>query len=162
MHKILRSDPQRYLQIVNGWIADNPKNSSAWFSRHLAWMGMGEPRRALDDLNTVIELEPTPISFLSRGLVHRQLGEYRKAIEDYNRGEAINPALWEADALGLLYQADTHAHLADVATALAYCARLPDDFWTPGLNGAPGGGKAEIADQLRRIAEDARRSPRRT
>jgi len=59
-------------------------------------------------------------------------------------------------------QGDLGEVMADVATALAYCARLPDDFWTPGLNGAPGGGKAEIADQLRRIAEDARRSPRRT
>jgi hypothetical protein len=47
--------------------------------------------------------------------------------------------------------------LRDEASALDCCARLPDNFWTPGLDGAPAGGKAEIADELRRIAADARR-----
>jgi tetratricopeptide (TPR) repeat protein len=156
MHKILHEDPQRYLRIVNGWIAKDPRNSRAYFSRHFVWMDSGEPRRALEDLNKVIELEPTPMSFLSRGHVYRHLSEYEKAIEDYNRGEAIDLALWEADAVGLLYQADTHARLGDETAALAYCARLPNDFWTPGLGGAPAGGKTEIADKLCRIAAEAR------
>lgn len=75
LHKILRSDPQRYLRIANRWLADNPNNLSAYFSRHYGWMQIGEPRRALEDLNKVIELRPTPISFLSRGEVYRHLGE---------------------------------------------------------------------------------------
>lgn len=58
---------------------------------------------------------------------------------------------------GLFYQADTHARLGNESNALAYCARLPDDFWTPGVYDAPGGTKAEVADKLRRIAADARR-----
>ena len=69
----------------------------------------------------------------------------------------MNPKEWEDAAITLLYQADTHAHLGDEAAALSCCARLPNDFWTPGLNGAPGGGKADIADMLCRIAADARR-----
>jgi len=160
MHKMLRSDPQRYLRIVNEWINKNPANSHAYFDRHFAWMQMDEPRRALEDLNTAIGLksEPDPMSFWSRGLVYRHLGEYEKALEDFDRGEAINPKRWEEDIVfGLLYQADTHARLGNEASALAYCARLPDDFWTPGVYGAPGGGKADIADKLRRIAADARR-----
>ena len=160
LHKLLRSDPQRYLRIVNEWIRDNTRNFNAYFSRHFAWMEIGEPQRALDDLNKVIELEsePDPMSFWSRGLVYRHLGEYEKALEDFDRGEAINPKRWEEDIVfGLLYQADTHARLGNEASALAYCARLPDDFWTPGVYGAPGGGKADIADKLRRIAADARR-----
>ncbi len=41
--------------------------------------------------------------------------------------------------------------------ALKYCWKLmPDDFWTPGFEGAPGGGKAQIADELRRRAAQAR------
>jgi len=159
-HKILRADPQRYLRIVNEWISKNPTNSDAYFSRHQAWMHVGEPRRALDDLNKVIELErePDPMSLWSRGLVQRHLGEYEKALEDFDRGEAIDPKRWEEDIVfGLLYQADVHARLGNEAGALAYCARLPDDFWTPGVYGAPGGGKTEIADKLRRMAADARR-----
>jgi tetratricopeptide (TPR) repeat protein len=159
-HKILRADPQRYLRIVNEWISKNPANSEAYFSRHLAWMRVGEPRRALDDLNKVIgfEGEHEPMFFWSRGLVHRHLGQYEKALEDFDRGEAIDPKRWEEDVVfGLLYQADVHARVGDEAAALAYCARLPDNFWTPGVYGAPSGGKADIADKLRRIAAEARR-----
>jgi hypothetical protein len=54
LHKILRSDPQRYLSIVDEWIQDNPENPHAYFDRYLAWMKVGEPLRALGDLNKVI------------------------------------------------------------------------------------------------------------
>ena len=159
-HKILRSDPQRYFRIVNEWIRENPANLHAYFARHHAWLHLGQPRRALEDLDTVIRLAPEPdaITLFSRGLVHRRLGEYEKALEDFNNAEAINPKGWdEGIVFGLLYQADTHARLGHEAAALDCCARLPDDFWTPGVYGAPGGGKAEIADELRRVAADARR-----
>ncbi len=157
LHKIRRRDPQRYLDIVNKWITADPKNTDAYFSRHFAWIDIGEPQRALEDLNRVIELEPDRMSLLSRGNVYRHLGEYQKALKDYDRGEALDPAAWQADVLGLLYQADTHARLGNEAAALACCARLPDDFWTPGLDGAPSGDKMQITEQLRRIAADAQR-----
>lgn len=159
LHKLRRSDPQQYLRIVNRWIEANPKNSSAYLSRHFVWLALGEPRRALDDLDKVIELEqkPHPISFMSRGDVYRHLGDYEKAIEDYNRGEAIDPKEWQDSAVGPFFQADTYARLGNEAAALACCARLPDDFWTPGFDGTPGGSKTEIADELRRRAARARR-----
>jgi tetratricopeptide (TPR) repeat protein len=159
VHKLLRSDPQQYLQIVNKWIDESPTNPHAYYDRHFAWMHMGEPERALEDLTKAIELEreTEPMSFLSRGQVYRHLGEYEKALKDYSRGEAINPTQWLEDAFGLLFQADTYARLGNETAALACCARLPNDFWTPGLNGAPRGSKGEIADKLRRIAGEARR-----
>ena len=160
-HEILRSHPERYLRIVNEWIAKDPGNSDAYFDRHLAWMHMGEPKRALEDINTAIQLKskPSPLSLFSRGLVHRRMGEYETALKDFANGEAIDPEKWEKDIVfGLLYQADAHACLGNEQAALSYCARLPDDFWTPGVYGAPGGDKAEVADALRRIAADARRN----
>ena len=156
LHKILRSDPESYLRIVDEWIQDNPENPHAYFDRHLGWMKIGEPRRALSDLNRVIELKPDMVSFLSRGEVHRHLGEYEKALLDFDRGESIDPIEWQGTAFGPLYQADTYARLGNEAAALAYCARLPDDFWSPGVDGAPAGGKAEIGGELRRIAAEAR------
>jgi tetratricopeptide (TPR) repeat protein len=158
LHRILRTDPQRYLRIVNSWIEINPRNAHAFWERHLGWMKTGEPRRALEDLDKAIELDPDPVAFRSRGEVHRHLGEYDKAVEDFSRGEAIDPRQWEDDVFGLYFQADTHARLGNEAAALACCARLPDDFWTPGIHGAPGGGKADIADTLRLTAAAARRS----
>jgi len=159
-HKILRSDPQRYLRMVNGWIEENPANLHAYFDRHLVWIKLGEPRRALDDLNKVVEFEstPDPMSLMSRALVYRHLGEYEKALEDFDCAEAINRQGWEKNIVfGVLFQADTHARLGNETAALTCCTRLPDDFWTPGIYGAPGGDKAEVADKLRRIAADARR-----
>ena len=160
MHDMLRSDPQRYLSVVNGWIRDDSANTDAIFSRHFVWMHVGMPDRALADLNNVIEHESEPdvMSLLSRGLVYRRMGQYEKALEDFDRGEAINPKEWERDVVfGLLYQADAHARLGNENAALACCARLPNDFWTPGIDGAPGGGKAEVADKLRQIAANVRR-----
>lgn len=157
LHKILRSDPQRYLRIVNEWIQDNPENPHAYFDRHFGWMKVGEPLRALEDLTKVIELKPDMVSFLSRGEVHRHLGEYEKALEDFDRGEGIDPVEWRGTAFGPLYQADVHARLGNESAALACCTHLPDDFWTPGIHGAPSGGKADIAAELRRMAAEARR-----
>jgi len=157
LHRLLRADPQEFLRIVNEWISENPKNDRAYFDRHFAWMDLGEPQRALDDLNKVIELAPEPVAFIMRGEVYRFLGEYEKAVVDYAHAEALDPAEWQDNGFCLLYQADTHAHLGNEAAALACCARLRDDFWTPGMNNTPSGGKAEIADKLRLIAAHARR-----
>ncbi len=159
MHKILRKDPQRYLQIVNDWIRENPENSHAYYSRHLGWMRVGEPRRALEDLSKCIELVPDQAAFEARGRVHRHLGEYEAALQDYLQGEALDPALY-AEGHSLLYQADCHARLGDETAALTCCARLPDDFWTPGPFDAPAGDKAAVADKLRAIATEARRGRR--
>jgi tetratricopeptide (TPR) repeat protein len=157
LHKLFRSDIARYLQIVNGWIAENPNNSHAYFDRHFVWMKLGDPQRALDDINKTIELEPEPVAFTMRGEVHRFLGEYQKAVADYAHAEALDPDDWQDNGFALLYQADCYARLGDETAALAYCERLREDFWTPGLEGAPSGGKAEIAQKLREIAAAARR-----
>jgi hypothetical protein len=34
LHEIRRSDPQRYLKIVDGWLSDNPESRQAYFDRH--------------------------------------------------------------------------------------------------------------------------------
>jgi tetratricopeptide (TPR) repeat protein len=157
LHELLRSDTKRYLQIVTGWIAENPANSHAYFDRHMAWMKLGEPQRAIADLDMAIQLDPKPARFWARGDVYRRIGKYERALEDLDRAEAINPAQWTEDAFGLLVQADCHARLGNEAAALAHCARLHDDFWTGSIEGAPGGSKAEIAQKLRQIVADTRR-----
>ena len=158
LHEFARTDPQRFLEIVDEWLKENPRNFRPYLRRHFVWSDMGEPRRALADMDKVVELAPTQAAFCCRGAVYRKLGEHAKALADFRRGEAINPREWEGAAITLLYQADSHAHLGDEASALDCCARLPENFWTPGLDGAPAGGKDEIAVELRRIAADAQKS----
>jgi tetratricopeptide (TPR) repeat protein len=157
LHQLRRSNLPHYFEIVNEWLQENPDNFHAYFRRHFAWSDMGEPRRALDDLTKVVELAPTQAVFCARGRVFRQLGEHENAVADFHRGEAMDPKEWSDAAITLLYQADSHARLGDVTSALDCCARLPDDFWTPGFDGAPGGNKTEIATELRRIAANVRR-----
>jgi tetratricopeptide (TPR) repeat protein len=162
LHELRRADPQRFLEVMNEWMRENPKNFHPYVTRHFVWRDLGEPRRALDDLDKVIELAPSQGAFCLRGRIYRQLGEHANALADFHRGEAINPKEWEDQGITMLYQADSYAHLGDEARALDYCSRLPNDFWTPGLDGAPGGGKAEIAVELRRIAAAARGGGSRT
>jgi tetratricopeptide (TPR) repeat protein len=152
-----RANPERYLEIVNEWLRQNPRNAQAYFRRHFVWLDFGHPQRALDDLNQVIALTPTLAAFYARGIVHRRLGDHEAALADFRRGGAIDPQEWEDAGITLLDEADSHARLGNEASALHCCARLPDNFWTPGLDGAPAGGKAEVADELRRIAAEARR-----
>jgi tetratricopeptide (TPR) repeat protein len=158
--ELRRADPQRFLKIVDEWIQENPRNFRPYFRRHFVWSDMGEPRRAMADLDKVIELAPSQAAFCARGMIYRQLGEHANALADFRRGETIDPKEWEGAMITLLYEADSHAHLGDEASALDCCARLPDDHWTPGLDGAPAGNKAEVAAELRRIAADARRKGR--
>jgi tetratricopeptide (TPR) repeat protein len=153
-----RADPHRFLEIVSDWLRENPRNFRAYFSRHFVLREIGEPRRALDDLDKVLELNPTQAAFCARGMVHRELGEHENALADFHRGETMNKKEWQDAAVTLLFQADSYARLGDEANALDCCSRLPDGFWTPGFEGAPGGGKAEIAEELRRIAAEARRT----
>jgi tetratricopeptide (TPR) repeat protein len=156
LHKLLRSDPQKYLALANERIARDPEDAQGYFDRHMVWMRLSEPERALEDLVKSIELDPKPVDFRCRGNVYRHIGEYEKALADYARGEAMDPDQWAEDAFPLAFQADTYARLGDEATALAYCARLPDDFWTPGFDDLPPGGKTEIAAELRRRAAAVR------
>jgi tetratricopeptide (TPR) repeat protein len=157
LHELRRADPRRFLEVIDEWLQENPNNFRPYVSRHFVWSDLGQPRRALADMDKVIELAPTQAAFCCRGRVYRELGEHANALADFRRGEAIDPKEWEAHAIPLLYQAASHAHLGDEASALDCCARLPDDHWSPGLDGAPAGNKAEVAAELRRIAAEARR-----
>lgn len=155
LHNILRDNPHRYLHIVNEWIAADSNDASAYFDRHYAWKRLEKLDLALSDINKSIELEPDPIAFLSRAQVYRQTGDHEKALKDYTRIERDEPILWQENWFGLLYQADSYARLGLLGDALRCWELLPDDFWTPGMNGAPPGDKMEIQEELLRIAAEA-------
>jgi tetratricopeptide (TPR) repeat protein len=155
-HALLKSNPEKYLQNMNDRIRSDPTDAYAYYGRHFAWLRLDKPQKALDDLNKVMQLDPDQSTLFSRGKVHRQLGNYRDAIGDFDHAERLDPALWENDAMGPYYQADCHARLGNESAALACCSRLPDNFWTPGLRGAPAGDKLEISAELRRTAARAR------
>jgi tetratricopeptide (TPR) repeat protein len=156
LHKLSKADPGSVVQITTDWIATDPSDSHAYYDRHTAWLRLGKAERAMADLNEAFRLAPSQSVLWARGDLHRQVGDYEHAAEDYASAEALDPEKWAEDAFPLIYQADVYARLGDEASALACCSRLPDDFWTPGHNDLPSGGKAEIAAELKRRASVAR------
>jgi tetratricopeptide (TPR) repeat protein len=156
---LLRTDPQKYLSLADEFVRSNPDVPDGYFSRHHAWGRLGRKDLALADLNKAISLEQHWINYESRAHLLCELGRYREALHDLNRAEAMDPEEW-AGGFGLLYRADCHARLGDETAALADCARLPDDHWTPGLYGAPAGNKAQVTEEIRRRTAAARSSQR--
>ena len=154
---LLRTDPQKYLSLADEVVRSNPDDPHAYFSRYQAWNRLGRKDLALADLNKTLSLEHHWITYESRGNLLCELGRYRAALDDFNRAEAMDPEEW-AGGFGPLYRADCHACLGDETAALADCARLPDDHWTPGLFGAPAGNKDQVIAEIRRRAAAARSS----
>jgi tetratricopeptide (TPR) repeat protein len=154
---MLESDPEGLVEMMNELIRENPDSPHYHWDRHLAWMALGDPWRALDDINKSIKFGTDPWTYMWRGEVYRYLGDYVAALEDYARIEA--EGLLSSDTVGnwLLCQADCHARLGDEAAALACCARMPDDFVNTDMKNAPAGDKEDIAAELRRLAAEARR-----
>ena len=152
---LLRTNPQEYFALAEQFIRENPDDSDGYYSRHNAWIKLGRSDLALADLNRVVELKPDKPAFEARGDLLRDLGQHAAAIKDYDRAEAADSASWR-DGFGPLRRADCHARLGDEKAALADCALLPDDHWTPGLSGAPAGTKADVIAAVRYLAAVAR------
>src|SRR5882724_11314522 len=94
---LLKSDPNKYLELVNQFVRQNPSDSSAYFKRHHAWKHVGRYDRAMADLNKSLSIKPHYVTFRARGNLFRQMGLYREAIEDFNRSEALMPEAWPAE-----------------------------------------------------------------
>jgi tetratricopeptide (TPR) repeat protein len=158
-HKLFWKNPEKYIEMVNGFIRENPDDSTEYFSRHQAWARLGKLDKALEDLNQSISLEDKVISRLARGSILCRMGRYQEALGDFNRSEEFDPVGW-ADCWGPLYRANCHARLGDERAALADCERLPEDFWSPGIYGEPAGNKTEITAEIRRRARAAKQNPK--
>lgn len=154
---LLRSDPEKYLELANQLVRQDPSDSDAYFSRHQAWNQLGRYDLAMADLDKSLSIEPHHVTYRARGNLLRKLGLYQEAIEDFNRSEVLMPEVWPVQ-FGPLFRAECHARLGNEEAALADCASLPDNHWTPGLHGAPAGDKQEVATELCRLAAAARRS----
>ncbi len=157
-HQLFRENPKKYLELISEFIRQDPTDPTEYFSRHQAWAKLGQLDNALEDFNHSIKLEDTMMSRLARGRLLCRMGRYQEALGDFDRSEELDPADW-VECWGPLYLANCHAQLGDEQAALADCAKLPDDFWSPGIYGEPAGNKAEITAEVRRRARAAKGSP---
>jgi tetratricopeptide (TPR) repeat protein len=152
---LLRTDPEKFLELTNQLVEQHPDDAHAYFARHQAWKRLGQLDLALADVDKSLSLKDRHSAHDARGLVLHGLGRYREAIDAYDRSERLDPTQWKG-GFGPLFRADCYARLGQEAAALADCDTMPDDHWTPGLFGAPAGDKQEVAAELRRRAAAAR------
>ncbi|HTV90575.1 MAG TPA: tetratricopeptide repeat protein [Stellaceae bacterium] len=152
---LYRTDPERFLEVTNERVERRPDSARAYFGRHQAWERLGCLDLALADLDKSLALGDHFVTQRAKGGVLHAMGRYCDAISCLDRSQLMAPAEWP-DALGPLLRADCYAQLGDEAAALADCAALPDDHWTPGVFGLPAGNKQEVAAELRRRAAAAR------
>lgn len=154
---LLRTDPERYLAIANERVAQSPNDADTYFSRHFAWRALGQLNLALSDIDRSLELERHLVTLRVRGRLLREMGRYDEAIAAFDESEAMDPKEW-VDASGPLFRADCYARLGKVEEALADCAKLREDHWTPGVFGTPAGNKKEVTAEIRRMALTVRRA----
>ncbi len=152
---LLRSEPQKFLALTDELVRQRPDDARAYFSRHWAGGYLNRPDLALADLDKSIALAESFTAHEARGDILHGMGRYHEAIAAFDRSEAIESDAWR-DGFGPLFRADCHARLGDEAAALADCATLPEDHWTPGMLGVPAGNREEVAATLRRLAAAAR------
>jgi tetratricopeptide (TPR) repeat protein len=152
---LLRSDPQKFLQLTNEEIRQNPNSPSAYLSRNWAWERLGRRDLALADLAKAISIEDQGATRYVRGVLLGKMRHYQEAIHDFDRSQALDPEMWPATP-GPIHRALCHASLGNVNAALADCASLPEHHWMPSFDGAPGGNKQEVTDEIRRLATSVR------
>ncbi|MFZ2005312.1 MAG: tetratricopeptide repeat protein [Stellaceae bacterium] len=153
--QLRRTDPEKFLELVNARVEEHPDDPNAYFARHQGWSRLGLLDLALADLDKALALEDHYVTHRARGRILQGLGRYREAIDAYNRSERMEPTQW-VGSFGPLLRADCYARLGDETAALKDCDIMPDDHWTPGLFGTPAGNKQEVAKELRRRAAAAR------
>ncbi len=69
----------------------------AYNNRGNAYANLGEYRRAIQDYDQALRLDPGyAVAYYNRGLAYSDLGEYRRAIEDYDQALRLDPGLAQA------------------------------------------------------------------
>ncbi len=153
--KLLRSDPERSLEICERYLKEHPDDPDGLFSRFQAWCRLGNNEEALADINRVLELDPNCGGFSSRGKFFHDIGDHEQAIADLTTARELNEEQW-IGSFDPCLRADSLARLGRLDEALADCEHIPEDHWMPALGGLPEGNKEEFIAEIKRRAAAAR------
>ena len=67
-------------------------NADTYINKGVAYYEQGEHRRAIENFDRAIELDPTDaLTYDNRGYTYYELGEYGLAIEDYDKAIELDP-----------------------------------------------------------------------
>ena len=96
---LLKTEPEKYLELADQFVRENPTHAGGYFSRHFAWKRLGKSEEALADLDTSSRLEPGAAIHVAKGALLHKLGRFAEAISEYNVLEAANAEEWRQSVL---------------------------------------------------------------
>ena len=154
-----RDAPEHSLALSNQFLEIHPDDPDGLESRHNAWLELGRPDLALNDVNAALAVRANSGSYFTRALVYRALGDHEHAIDDLTRSHQLDDGVM--GFMPLLFRADSLSQLGRLDEAMADCAHIPEDYWAPRYLGLPGGNKAFVVQKIRKKALGARNSNRK-
>ena len=87
----------------------------AYYNRGIAYRHLGEYRRAIEDYDQTLRLDPNfALAYNNRGNAYVDLGEYRRAIEDYDQTLRLDPNF----ALAYSNRGNAYVYLGDPARGI--------------------------------------------
>ena len=91
------TDPQKAIQYLNKGIQLQPDHPLAYYSRGIAYAGIGQHKLAVEDFTRAIRLQPNnALAFINRGIAYDNLGQEQLAIQDYSEAIRLKPDYTEA------------------------------------------------------------------
>ncbi len=87
----------------------------AYYNRGIAYRHLGEYRRAIEDYDQTLRLDPNfAVAYNNRGNAYVDLGEYRRAIEDYDQTLRLDPNF----AVAYSNRGNAYVYLGDPARGI--------------------------------------------
>jgi tetratricopeptide (TPR) repeat protein len=154
--QLLHTHPEQYLRIAEEAIRKYPEDAKGY--EHCAdyYIEMEQYDDALRHLDKVMALDPDRIvTQFERGTVLQRAGRYHEALTAFDACEPADRE-WLGDVM-FANLATCHARLGNLEAALTECAKIADDYSLPSIYGEFGGTKAQIIDQVRRVAGAVRK-----
>jgi tetratricopeptide (TPR) repeat protein len=129
----VRYEMQRFddsIADLNEVIRLNPKHSTAYDLRGLAYSYSGDHERAIADYDKAIEIDPDkPNPYNNRGWAWLELGERSKALADLNRAIELNPSYQKALENRLRLYMETGQYALAVTDGESVLRLNPDASW---------------------------------
>lgn len=100
---LIYRDEQEFARAIDSYTVAlklNPGHVRAYLERgNLLWREMGQPHRAVEDFDRVLELRPGwPVAFFCRAMAYQSAGEHSSAIRDLNRYLETGDKEWQGEA----------------------------------------------------------------